>query len=187
MENTEQTNIETVKPEELTEKQLSENPVQEIPSKIDASNIKPTEGISIDLKKFDKKEVVIEEIEITSVPSNYTPLIGESQQHQFQWVLKISSGILETIERGELPEDNIEFRSSELFNLTQDKEGKLIGFPTGEGSNLMKFCNDLGIDKPEESETLQILIDKIKGQKVLIKAYTKSYDGKERTYLKFRY
>ena len=179
--------IDTVKPNELVDSGIQDNSVQELPTQIDASKLGPTEGISIDLKKFDKQEVVIEKIEITSVPSTFTPMIGESGQHQQQWVLKISSGILETIERGELPEDNIEFRASELFNLTQDKDGKLSGFPVGDGSNLMKFCKDLGIDKPEEAKTLQELIDSIKGKKVLIKAYNKKYDGKDRTYLKFRY
>lgn len=120
-------------------------------------------GESVDLEQFDKKEVEIEKAEIVKVKSDYTDC-------KTQWVLKVSSVVLVSINEGE---DKIDFRASELFNLIQDKEGKLIGYPVAEGSNLAKFFKDLKISKPTE----------LIGKKALIKAYDKA--GK--TYLKFRY
>ena len=147
---------------------------------LDLSKIGLMEGISIDLDKHDKTEVTIEECKVIQVPSNYTPKIEGTEQHLMQWVLKISSGVLETI--GE-DEDKIEFRASELFNLIQNKEGILQGFPTGDGSNLMQFMKDLKIESPEKIESLGKVVEVIKGKKCLVKAYKKN----DRTYLKFRY
>jgi hypothetical protein len=154
---------------------------------IDLSAIKGVESESIDLEKWHKKTTTIENVELVQVPSAYTPLIEGTEEHQKQWVLKVSSEVLESYGEGE---DKIEFRASELFNLVQNKSGGLTGFSKGEKSNLMKFCKDLRI-KVDEIENLQQLIDKIKGKKATIKAYDKEFeaDGKtfSRTYLKFLY
>lgn len=120
-------------------------------------------GESVDLEQFDKKEVEIESVTIVQVPSEYT-------ETKKQWVLKVQSVILTSIGEGE---NKVDFRASELFNLIQDKEGKLIGFPKAEGSNLAKFMKDLKVSKPSE----------LKGKKALVKSYEKG----NRTYLKFRY
>jgi len=128
------------------------------------SDLKPVEGVSVDLKQYDKKEVEIEGAEIIQVKSDYT-------ECKKQWVLKVQSIVLEKLERED--EDDIEFRASELFNLIQDKDGKLEGYPEAEGSNLQKFMADINVKKPEE----------IAGKKVLVKAYEKN----DKTYLKFRY
>ena len=149
-------------------------------SDLDLTKIGPSEGNSIDLGKYDKKEIEIDNIEVIQVPSKFTPLMEGVEQHQMQWVLRVVSPILETIGEGE---DKIEFRASELFNLVQDKEGNLTGFPTGDGSNLMKFMKDLKIEKADEFENLQQVIEAIKGKKTLIKSYEKN----DKTYLKFRY
>jgi hypothetical protein len=128
------------------------------------SELKPVQGgEGVDLEQFDKKEVVIESAVIVQVKSDFT----ETKQ---QWVLKVSSPILASVGEGE---DKYDFRASELFNLTQDKEGKLVGYPSAEGSNLAKFMADIKAKSPED----------IIGKKALIKAYKKG----ERTYLKFRY
>ncbi|HUS51261.1 MAG TPA: hypothetical protein VMZ91_13925, partial [Candidatus Paceibacterota bacterium] len=118
----------------------------------------------VDLEQFDKKETKIEFLDIVQVKSQYLP------EGINQWVLKASSEIITSI--GEA-EDKIDFRASELFNLSQDKEGKLIGYPESEDSNLARFMKDLKVKTPTE----------IIGKKVLIKSFEKN--GK--TYLKFRY
>ena len=130
---------------------------------IDLDKLEGVEGTSVDLEQFDKKEVEIEKAEVVQVPSEYT-------ETKKQWVLKVSSVVLTTIGEGD---DKIDFRASELFNLVQDKDGNLKGYPEAEGSNLAKFMKDLKVKKPSE----------LIGKKALIKAYEKS----NRTYLKFRY
>ena len=129
------------------------------------NDLKPVQGgsESVDLEQFDKKECTIESAEIEQVKSDYTP-------SKKQWVLKIKSNVLAAIGEGD---DKIEFRASELFNLMQDEEGKLIGYPEAEGYNLSKFMKDIKAKTPGE----------ILGKKALIKSYLKG----ERTYLKFRY
>jgi len=156
----------------------------ELGNEVKFSDIKPIKGINIDLEQYDKKEVVIGQLEVTQVPSEFTSLIEGTEQHHMQWILKVSSEVLETIGEGE---DKIEFRASELFNLIQNDKGQLEGFPTGKSSNLMKFMNDLKIEKPEEMKDLQEVIDSIKGKKTLVKTYKKEQNGKTKTYLKFRY
>ena len=132
---------------------------------MDISQLKPVKGgESVDLEQFDKKETKIEFLDIVQVKSQYLPEVIN------QWVLKASSEIITSI--GEA-EDKIDFRASELFNLSQDKEGKLIGYPESEDSNLARFMKDLKVKTPTE----------IVGKKVLIKSFEKN--GK--TYLKFRY
>lgn len=128
------------------------------------SDLKPVQGgEGVDLEQFDKKEVVIESANIVQVPSKYS-------ETGSQWVLKVSSPVLVSIGEGE---DKYDFRASELFNLTQDKEGKLIGYPSAEGSNLAKFMADIKAKTPAE----------IVGKKALIKAFKKE----DKTFLKFRY
>lgn len=145
----------------------------------DFSKIGGVEGKSVDLKKYKNQITTIEKVEVLTVPSRYTELIVGTDQHMPQWVLKVSSVILEEI--GD--EDNkIQFRASEIFNLIQDKNGLLTGFPTGEGSNLCKFIKDIGLDISKITN-LQELMNSIKGKNVVIKAYEKN----EKTYLTFKY
>lgn len=133
---------------------------------------------SVDLWKYNNVKAKIESAEPLQVHSQFV----ETGDHM-QWVLKVSSVVLETLGEGE---DQINFRASELFNLVQDDNGKLLGFPTTEGSNLMKFVKDLGIKKPEEMKMSEI-IKSIIGKEVVVKAYDKDYQGKKRTYLKFKF
>ena len=135
------------------------------------------ESQGIDFWQYDKKEVTIGDAIVTKVKSQFNE-VG------FHWVLKVQSEVLETYGEGE---DKIEFRASELFNLIQDKEGKLIGFPTGDASNLGKFLKDLGIRDLTKFENLVEIVEVIKGKKALVKAYDRDYQGNSRTYLKFRY
>lgn len=130
---------------------------------MDVGDLEGVEGTSVDLEQFDKKEVELEKAEIIQVPSEYT-------ETKKQWVLKVASVILVSLGEGD---DKIDFRASELFNLVQDKDGKLKGYPEAEGSNLYKFMKDLKAEKPNE----------LIGKKALVKSYLK----KDRTYLKFRY
>lgn len=140
-------------------------------------DIKPIENQGIDLWKFDKKETKIASAIISQVKSQYT-------ETEFQWVLKVEGEVLEVLKTEEA---EISFKASELFNLIQDKSGKLVGYPTGESSNLMKFLKDIGVKDVDKFSSLKELIEEIKGKAVLIKAYDKDYQGGNRTYLKFRY
>lgn len=156
-------------------------------TQLDLTKIKGVESESIDLDKFHKQNAIVDSAEVIKVSSNYTPLIEGTQEHQLQYVLKVSSEILESIGEGD---NQIDFRASELFNLEQDKQGNLTGFPKGEKSNLAKFCKDLRIDMTK-IDNLQELIDAIRGKNATIKSYDKEVkvDGKDitRTYLKFLY
>ncbi len=144
---------------------MEENKTNENQSEqMSLSDLKPIEGSSVDLKQYDKKEVELEGVEIIQVKSDYTKC-------KTQWVLKVQSVVLETLERDD--DEDIKFRASELFNLIQDDEGKLQGYPEAEGSNLQIFMKDIGVKKPDE----------IVGKKTLIKSYEKN----DKTYLKFRY
>ena len=153
---------------------------------VDLNKVKPVENKGVDLWKFDKKEVIISKIEVLQVPSKFTAKIENTEKNYPQWILKISSEVLETLEREE-EEENIEFRASELFNLIQNNKGELEGFPTGESSNLMKFMKDLKINSPDKLENLQKVKEEILEKKALVKAYDKESEGKTKTYLKFRY
>ena len=137
-----------------------ETPVEKV---IDLKDLKPVKSEGVDLEQFDKKETELERVSIIQVKSDYSPT-------KKQWVLKVESKVLTEI--GE-DENKIQFRASELFNLTQDKEGILIGFPDNEGSNLYKFLKDIKAKTPTD----------IVGKSALIK----SYDKNGKTYLKFRY
>jgi len=131
---------------------------------IDLSELKPIESEGgVDLEQYDKKEVLIDKAEVIQVNSEYTTC-------KKQWVLKVSSEVLETLGEGD---DLIEFRASELFNLMQDEEGKLLGYPNSDKSNLARFMSDIKATNPNE----------IKHKKALVKAYQKQ----DKTYLKFRY
>ena len=148
-------------------------------NQINLEDIKPVEGVSVDLNKYDKKEVTIENAEVMQVKSKFV-----ETKEGLQWVLKISSKVLEEFGEGD---DLIQFRASELFNLIQDEDGNLKGFPTGEASNLMQFLMDLKIDQPQGLESLRAVVDAVVGAKTLVKSYDKDVDGNKRTYLKFRY
>jgi len=150
----------------------------------DLDKIGPVMSASVDLTKYDKKVTTIEKAETIQLPSLYTPLILGTQQHLMQWVLKVSSVVLESIREGI---DKIEFRATEVFNLIQDEKGNLTGFPTGEGAKLMKFLRDLKIPSPEHFKSLREVIEAIKGKQVVLKAETKERDGRINTYLRFRY
>jgi len=148
----------------------------ETSEQVKLDEIKPISNApSVDLKKHDKKTVKIEKVEVLKVPSKFTDC-------GHQYVLKVSSQPVEVL--GEL-EDLVEFRASELFNLIQDDTGKLIGYPTSDGSNLVQFMKDLGCDINKTS--LKEIIEEIIGKEALIKAYDKEKDGVTKTYLKFRY
>ena len=176
--------IETVKPGEGSS---SSTPIENVETKtetpaFDLDNVGPVENTSVDLDKFDKTKTVIAKAEVSVVPSQYCE-IGR------QWVLKVESEVLETVEKKESDGTTrkIEFRASELFNLVQDDAGKLVGFPTGESSNLMQFAKDLGIKDADKLGSLKSLITNMIGREVLIKAHLVKKGEAERTYLKFRY
>lgn len=166
---------------------MEENLSQE---SLNLESIGPSESMEVDLWQHDKKEVIIEKAEVIKVPSKFTSKIKdpdsgeETSEHHKQWVLKVSSEVLDSIGEGE---SKTEFRASELFNLIQDNDGNLTGFPTGEGSNLMKFVSDLKIENLDKFHSLKQVIDTIVGRKVMVKAYDVTRDGRERTFLKFRY
>jgi len=133
------------------------------------SDLKPVQGnSSVDLQKFHKTEAEIESAEIIQVNSSYTDC-------ETQWVLKVSSVPLTEVEK----EDGtkVEFRASELFNLAQDKNGNLSGYPESPDSNIKKFMKDIKAEKPDE----------IIGKKATVKAYDKESNGQTKTYLKFLY
>jgi hypothetical protein len=150
----------------------------------DLDKIGPVQSSTVDLIKYDKTVTTIEKAETTQLPSQFTAVIPGTQQHYMQWVLKVSSVVLESIREGE---DKIEFRASEVFNLIQDDKGNLTGFPTGEGAKLMKFMKDLKIPSPEKLQSLKQVIEAIKGKTTVIKSETKERDGRTNTYLRFRY
>lgn len=156
---------------------------------VDPSKIGPSEGSSVDLEKYHKKETTVERVELAQVKSTFTAkkrdaLGQELEEHHPQWVLKIQSKVLETIGEGD---DKIEFRASELFNLTQNDRGVLTGFPTGEKSNLMLFMKDLKIKEPEKMSSLKEVMDSLMGKTVTIKYYEKERDGKKKGFLTFMY
>jgi hypothetical protein len=152
----------------------------------DLGNVGPVQSSSVDLVKYDKQVTVIEKSEITQLPSQFTAVVPGTNPplHYMQWILRVSSVVLESIREGE---DKIEFRASEIFNLTQNDQGKLTGFPTTEKSKLMKFLKDLKIPEPEKFQKLKDIQEAIKGKKAVIKAETKEKDGRTNTYLRFRY
>ena len=150
----------------------------------DLDKIGPVQSAGVDLAKYDKQVTTIEKAEATQLPSQFTPLIAGTQQHYMQWVLKVSSVVLESIREGE---DKIEFRATEVFNLIQNEKGELKGFPTGEGAKLMKFLKDLKVPSPEHLKSLNEVIAAVKGKQCVIKTETKERDGRTNTYLRFRY
>jgi len=150
----------------------------------DLDKIGPVQSSTVDLIKYDKTVTTIEKAETTQLPSQFTTVIPGTQQHYMQWVLKVSSVVLESIREGE---DKIEFRASEVFNLIQDDKGNLTGFPTGEGAKLMKFMKDLKIPSPEKLQSLKQVITAIIGKTTVIKSETKEREGRTNTYLRFRY
>lgn len=158
--------------------------LSETENKVDPSRIPAIQGKSVDLSKHHNKSVKIELVEITQVPSKFTEKIEGTEEHYLQWVLKVSSEVLEEIGEGE---DLIKFRASELFNLIQNKKGEITGFPTGESSNLMKFSKDIGIKNPHEFEILSELIVEIKDRSATVKTYEKEVEGKKKNYMKFKY
>ena len=157
-------------------------------TQVDLSKIKGVESEGINLDKFHKQVTKIDSAEVIQVPSTFTPFVeGSTEQHQMQWVLKVSSVVLETIGEGA---DAINFRASELFNLVQDSKGNLIGFPKGDKSNLGKFLRDLRINL-DTLDNLAELCTILKTKSATIKSYEKEVeiDGRKntRTYLKFLY
>lgn len=150
----------------------------------DLDKVGPIQSAGVDLVKYDKQITTIEKAETLQMPSSFTPMIPGTQQHYMQWCLKVSSKVLESIREGE---DKIEFRATELFNLVQDDKGNLKGFPTGEGAKLMKFMKDLKVPNPDQLKSLKEVITSMIGKTAVIKADTKTKDGKSNTYLRFRY
>jgi hypothetical protein len=142
---------------------------------IDISSLKPVKsGEPIDLKRFHNTQVEISEMKVLQVNSSFTQK-GPDGQNLKQWVLKVSSPVLLTVGEGDT---KIEIRASELFNLSQDKEGKLTGYPQNKDSNLVKFMKDVGATTLED----------LKGKKATVKHYEKDIgEGQTRGYLKFKY
>lgn len=148
-------------------------------NQLNLNDIKPVEQSGLDLWQFDKKEIEIESAEVTQVKSQFV----DTKEKQ-QWVLKVFSKPVISIGEGD---DKIEFRASELFNLVQDAEGKLKGFPTSDGSSLMKFLKDIRVENADKAKSLKDIVDVMVSKKALIKCYDKIKDGKKSTFLKFRY
>jgi len=150
-----------------------------VESSIKLDDLKPIKSETVDLKQFNNKPVKIEKVSIIQVPSNFTPLKeGSSIDHIPQWVMKVESEVITSIGEGDT---KIEFRCSELFNLIQDENGALKGYPQNDKSNLTKFLKDVGATNPSE----------LVGKSSIAKAYEKEYlfDGKKttRSFLKFKY
>jgi hypothetical protein len=146
---------------------------------LNLENIKPVETQGLDLWQFDKKEIEIESAAVLQVPSKFV-----ETDAKMQWVMRVLSKPVATIGEGD---DKFDFRASELFNLVQDDKGDLKGFPTGDGSNLMKFLKDIRVQDPEKLQSLKAVVDAMIGKKGLIKCYDKVKDGKKSTFLRFRY
>lgn len=143
------------------------------------SDLKPVKSESLDLQQFHNKPVKIVSADIIQVPSRFTPLVKGSQTDRLpQWVLKVQSEVVATVGEGN---ETIEFKASEIFNLVQDDDGNLIGYPENEQSNIMKFMKDIRANTPEA----------MIGKMATIKAVDKiqQVDGKplSRTFLKFKY
>ncbi len=160
--------------------------IKKMDEQTDLEKVGPVQGISVDLAKYDKQTTNIEKAEVTQLPSQFTAIVPGSNPpvHYMQWVLKVSSVVLESIREGE---DKIEFRATEVFNLIQDDKGNLKGFPTGEGSKLMKFLKDLKVPSPEHLKNLKEVVAAVVGKQTVIKTETKERDGRTNTYLRFRY
>ena len=141
---------------------------------IDIAALKPVKSGDIpDLNKYHNTQVKIDKIEVVQVKSDYTPM-GPDGKHLKQWVLRVYGPIITSIGEGE---KKFDIRPSELFNLSQDKDGKLLGFPTNKDSNLLKFMKDIGASHPNE----------FVGKTVTVKFYEKEFEGQTRGYLKFKY
>jgi len=143
------------------------------------SDLKPIKSEGMDLKQFHNKNVKIERARVVQVPSTFTPMAkGSTTEHQPQWVLKVESEVVASIGEGE---EKIEFRASELFNLLQDDDGNLKGYPDNDKANIVKFMKDINANHPDE----------IVGKSATVKAYDKKQivDNRERvrTYLGFKY
>jgi hypothetical protein len=146
--------------------------------KIDLASLKPMKsgsGIDVtELKKFHNNQVKIEQYDIIQVPSGFTP-VGPDGKKLLQWVVRFFSQTLMTVGEGDV---KTEIKASELFNLNQDKEGKLTGYPTNKDSNLVKFMKDVGANTPAE----------VIGKTATVKFYEKDVgEGQVRGYLKFKY
>lgn len=142
---------------------------------IDIASLKPVKSGDIpDLRKFHNTQIKIDKIEVIQVASTFTPK-GPDGKNLLQWVLRVMSPPLATIGEGE---NKFDIRASELFNLSQDKEGKLTGFPTNKDSNLVKFMKDVGATHPND----------LIGKTATVKFFEKDVgDGQTRGYLKFKY
>ena len=143
------------------------------------ADLKPIKSEGMDLKQFHNKSVKIEKASIVQVPSTFTPLLKNSQtEHMPQWVLKVESEVVASIGEGD---EKIEFRASELFNLLQDENGNLKGYPDNDKANIVKFMKDINV------KTLNDIV----GKSATVKAYDKKQivDGREqvRTYMRFKY
>lgn len=155
---------------------MSDNKMVEFAT--DLTAIKPIKNAGgVDLKQFDKTTHPIESAVVVQVKSSYAPT-------GMQWSLRVSSVPLITVDGEAGP---IAFRASELFNLIQNDAGDLLGFPTNEKSNLMKFMKDLGIQNAEGLQNLQEVVNAIVGKKALLRAYDKTVENQVKTYLNFRY
>lgn len=78
-------------------------------SQSDLENVGPVQSTGVDTAKYDKQVTTIEKCEITQLPSQFTAVVPGTNPplHYMQWVLKVSSVVLESIREGE---DKIEFK-----------------------------------------------------------------------------
>lgn len=146
---------------------------------VNLDEIEPIESQSVDFWQFNNKEIEIENAIVSQVPSKFV-----DNEQKLQWVLKVSSKPIVSIGDGD---DRVDFRASELFNLVQDDKGNLMGFPTGDSSNLMKFLKDVRVTNPEKLKSLKEVVNSIVGKKGFIKCQDKVKDGKKLTYFRFKY
>lgn len=130
----------------------------------DVKDLKPIKSEGIDIKQFDGEKVEIEGIEQLRMPSEFA-------ECGYQWVARVFSRPLVNFKKDDGEE--VKIRASELFNLSQDKEGKLTGFPVNEKAKLYRLMKKVGVEHPAE----------LLGKKVLVT----TYENKGKTFLRFVY
>ena len=151
MESEDQNTLPSEKPEESGSK-----PVEENNAKIEMVDVDPNElneverkrEPDVDLGQFRLKMAKIEAVETVRMNSPY----AKSKDGKM-YKLKVIGETVHTLEKE--GQDDINFRPSELLDLEEDDEGKLIGLPVnGEGkkpSKWQSFKNALNIEKPRDA------------------------------------
>ncbi|KKN69630.1 hypothetical protein LCGC14_0439330 [marine sediment metagenome] len=137
---------------------------------VDPSSLPEVESQRKDLTDYEKhrlNKAKIESMEIIRIPSKYAKA-EDGMVH----VLRVIGEVVEVVE----VEDNeknitkIEIRPTELFNLIEDENGDLEGYPKAEDSNWGKLKKAVGgITNPKEiiGKELPMKIVESKGTKFL--------------------